>query len=394
MPKSSQQKIKEITILGSTGSIGKSALEIVRAFPDSFKVFGLATHSNLIEITKQISEFQPQCVSIFDKEVARKISKEFPQIKVLSGNEGITELATQKVDILLCAIVGASGLHPILKGIEYNRNIAIANKEPIVMAGGLITSKAREFSSILIPVDSEHSAIFQCLMGNKKEDVYAIYLTASGGPFYRKPSEELDFVTPEEALNHPTWKMGKKISIDSATLMNKGLEIIEAMWFFGLQENQIEVLIHPQSIIHGLVEFKDGSILAQLGPTDMKIPIMFSFTYPERAQIPLKRLDVQTLSTISFESPNLTKFPCLKLAKEVAKIGGLAPTVLNASNETAVQAFCERKIKFTQIYEVVARTLDLFDFSNYHYDLDTILQVDEMARIKSSNIIREISQKN
>ncbi len=383
---------KKITILGSTGSIGKSALDIIRTFPDHLKVIGLATHSNVTEIRKQIIEFQPQYVGIFDEKVAIEITNEFPQITVLAGKEGIIELATKEVDILLCAIVGASGLHPILKGIEYNRNIAIANKEPIVMAGGLITSKAKKYSTKLIPVDSEHSAIFQCLMGNKKNDVRTIYLTASGGPFYRKPTEELEFVTPEEAINHPTWKMGKKISIDSATLMNKGLEIIEAMWLFDLQENQIEVLIHPQSIVHGLVEFKDGSILAQLGPTDMKIPIMFSFTYPDRAPVPLKRLDIHTLSAITFETPNLTKFPCLRIAKEVAKTGGLAPTVLNASNEVAVQAFCDRKIKFTQIYDVVAKTLEEFDFSNYHYNLDTILEIDKLTRVKSANIIEKISQ--
>ncbi|MCX8064816.1 MAG: 1-deoxy-D-xylulose-5-phosphate reductoisomerase [Candidatus Hydrogenedentes bacterium] len=391
MAKETNKEAKTITILGSTGSIGKSALEIIRACPNKFKVYGLATHSNFDEIVKQIIEFRPQCVGVYDEEIAKKITLKFPHLKVFSGKNGIIELATKKVDVLLCAIVGASGLHPLLKGIEYNKNIAIANKEPIVMAGGLITSKAKKYFSTLIPVDSEHSAIFQCLIGNKTEYLHRIFITASGGPFYNRPIKELELVTPEEAVNHPKWKMGKKISIDSATLMNKGLEIIEAMWLFDLQESQIEVLIHPQSVVHGLVEFKDGSILAQLGPTDMKIPIMFSFTYPERAPVALKKLDIRTLSNLTFSIPDFKKFPCIKIAKEVAKIGGVAPSILNASNEIAVQAFCERKIKFTQIYEVVEKTLNSFNFSSYQYDLDTILEVDNLARIKSLEIVEKIS---
>lgn len=378
---------RTVTILGSTGSIGKNALDVIRSLPDQFKVSGLATHSNLEEIRNQIKEFSPQYVGIYDEKIAEEIKGEFPHITVFAGKDGIIELASQKVDILLCAIVGASGLHPLLKGIEHNKKIAIANKEPIVMAGGLVISKAKKLGATLIPVDSEHSAIFQCLIGNKIEYIHKVYLTASGGPFYNRPYTELEFVSPEEAANHPRWKMGKKISVDSATLMNKGLEIIEAMWLFELEAQQIDVLIHPQSIVHGMVEFKDGSILAQLGPTDMKIPIMFSFSYPERAPFPLKTLDIHSLSNLTFDLPDLKKFPCLRIAKEVAQLGGIAPAVLNASNETAVQAFCERKIKFTQIYEVVEKVLHSFDFSNYQYDLETIIEVDRLARIRSLEII-------
>lgn len=384
---------KKITILGSTGSIGRSALEVIRSFPERFKVVGLSAYSNIELLKKQIQEFKPKFVSVSDNNKAKELSREFKELTVFSDVEGLKQIASIKVDIVLCAIVGAVGLEPLLKAIENKNDIAIANKEPLVMAGGLITKKAKDFNIKLIPVDSEHSAIFQCLLGQDINKVEKIYLTASGGPFYNKSMKELESVTPSEAIKHPTWNMGKKISVDSATLMNKGLEIIEAMWLFGLNEDRIDVVIHPQSIIHGLVEFSDGNMLAHLGPTDMKLPILFSFTYPERAEKTVKRINIKELSNLSFDYPDIKKFPCLRIARNVAKNGGLQPTILNASNEVAVQAFCEDKIRFTDIYKVIDKTLgqNLY-INNNNYDLETILKVDQEIRIKTNEIIKKLTK--
>lgn len=386
-------KQKEITILGSTGSIGRSALEVIRAFPDKFKVVGLSAHSNIEILKKQIHEFQPKYISIPDNNKAQELQKEFKRVTVFSGSEGLKQISSIKSDMVLCAIVGAVGLEPLLSAIENRNDIAIANKEPLVMAGGLITKKAKDNRVKLIPVDSEHSAVFQCLLGQDINTVEKIYLTASGGPFYNSSIKELERVTPSEAIKHPTWNMGKKISVDSATLMNKGLEIIEAMWLFGLEESRIDVVIHPQSIIHGLVEFTDGNMLAHLGPTDMKLPILFSFTYPERAVKALKRINIKELSNLSFDYPDDRKFPCLKIARTVARNGGLQPTVLNASNEVAVESFCEGKIRFTDIYKVVDKILEQdFYINNKNYDLETILKVDREVRIKSSELIKKLTK--
>ncbi|MGC8845165.1 MAG: 1-deoxy-D-xylulose-5-phosphate reductoisomerase, partial [Candidatus Hydrogenedens sp.] len=349
---------KKITILGSTGSIGRSALEVIRSFPEQFQVVGLSAYSNIELLKKQIREFNPQYITVFNEKSIHELRDEFSNLVIYSGIEGLKQISSIKVNIVLCALVGAVGLEPLLTAIESENDVALANKEPLVMAGGLITQKANSTSVKLIPVDSEHSAIFQCLIGHDINTVEKIYLTASGGPFYNRSIKELENVTPEEAIKHPTWDMGKKISVDSATLMNKGLEIIEAMWLFGLREDKIDVVIHPQSVIHGLVEFSDGNMLAHMGPTDMKVPILFSFTYPERALKPLKRINIKELSDLSFDYPDERKFPCLKLARTVAKKGGLHPTVLNASNEVAVQAFCEGKIRFTDIYRIVDKTLE------------------------------------
>ncbi len=389
--RTSQQK--KITILGSTGSIGRSALEVVRSFPEKFRVIGLSAYSNIELLKKQIYEFEPEFVSVPDNNKVKELQKEFSRLTVFSGTEGLKRISSIRVDIVLCAIVGAVGLEPLLMAIENKNDIAIANKEPLVMAGGLITQKAKEYCVKLIPVDSEHSAIFQCLLGQDIKTVEKIYLTASGGPFYNKSVKELEKVTPSEAIKHPRWDMGKKISVDSATLMNKGLEIIEAMWLFGLEEHRIDVVIHPQSIVHGLVEFSDGNMLAHLGPTDMKLPIMFSFTYPERASKPLKKINIKELSNLSFDYPDEKKFPCLKIARIVARNGGLQPTILNASNEVAVQAFCDGKIRFTDIYKVVDKILgeNLYT-NNDNYGLDNILKVDQEVRIKSNEIIKKLTK--
>lgn len=390
---SQRSKEKKITILGSTGSIGRSALEVIRSFRDQFKVIGLSAYSNIDLLKKQINEFEPEFISVPDGNKAKELQKEFKQLKVFSGSEGLKQISSIKSDIVLCAIVGAVGLEPLLSAIENKNDIAIANKEPLVMAGGLITKKAKDNSVKLIPVDSEHSALFQCLLGQDINTVEKIYLTASGGPFYNSSIKELERVTPSEAIKHPTWNMGKKISVDSATLMNKGLEIIEAMWLFGLDESRIDVVIHPQSIIHGLVEFTDGNMLAHLGPTDMKLPILFSFTYPARAVKPLKRINIKELSNLSFDYPDDRKFPCLKIARTVARNGGLQPTVLNASNEVAVESFCEGKIRFTDIYKVVDKILEQdFYIDNKNYDLETILKVDREVRIKSNELIKKLTK--
>ncbi|HOV34202.1 MAG TPA: 1-deoxy-D-xylulose-5-phosphate reductoisomerase [Candidatus Hydrogenedens sp.] len=382
---------KKITILGSTGSIGCNALEVIRSFPDKFKVVGLSAHSNIALLKKQIKEFQPEFVVIDNLTAVSHLKHEFNGLNILYGEEGLNQIASVKVDILLSAIVGAIGLCPLLAAIESNNNIALANKEPLVMAGKLITQKAYEHSVKLIPVDSEHSAIFQCLMGQDINKVEKIYLTASGGPFYNKSTKELENVTPDEAIKHPTWKMGKKISVDSATLMNKGLEIIEAMWLFDLDEKQIDVVIHPQSVVHGLVEFVDGNILAHFGPTDMRLPILFSLTYPDRTVSPLKKLNIKELSNLTFDYPDTKKFPCLQIARTVAKTGGIVPTILNASNEVAVQAFCEGRVKFTDIYKVVQEALDKISYTQENYDLETILQIDKETRKISYDIIKQLT---
>lgn len=383
---------KKITILGSTGSIGRSALEVIRSFPEYFQVVGLSAYSNIDLLKKQIREFKPQYISVSDKKHLQELQYEFSNLTIYSGLEGLKRISSIKVDIVLCAIVGAVGLEPLLTAIESKNDIALANKEPLVMAGRLITQKANNYSVKLIPVDSEHSAIFQCLMGQDISTIEKIYLTASGGPFYNRSIKELENVTPQEAIKHPTWNMGKKISVDSATLMNKGLEIIEAMWLFGLEENKIDVVIHPQSIVHGLVEFSDGNMLAHLGPTDMKLPILFSFTYPERTLKPLKRINIKELSNLSFDYPDEKKFPCLKLARTVAQKKGVQPTVLNASNEIAVQAFFEGKIRFTDIYRIVEKTLEENSYTNFNDDnLEIILNIDHEIRKKTFEIIKKLT---
>ena len=391
--KSQTTKQKKITILGSTGSIGCNALDVVRSFPEQFKIIGLSAYSNIDLLKKQIKEFKPQFVSVADENSAYNLEKEFKNITIFTGKEGLKQISIIKVDIVLCAVVGAIGLEPLLNAIENKNNIAIANKEPLVMAGRLITKKVKEHAVKLIPVDSEHSAIFQCLIGHDVNTVEKIYLTASGGPFYNKSIKDLEKVTPAEAIKHPRWSMGKKISIDSATLMNKGLEIIEAMWLFGLQESKIDVVIHPQSIVHGLVEFFDGNMLAHLGPTDMKLPILFSFTYPERSLKSIKKINIKELSNLTFDYPDEKKFPCLKIARIVAQGGGLQPTVLNASNEVAVQSFCEGKIRFTDIYKVVEKVLEQNLYTNCNnYNLETVLNVDKEVRKKTHETIRQLTK--
>lgn len=368
-----------VTILGSTGSVGLSALEVIRAHPDRFEVIGLAAGRSVDAMLEQVHEFAPAFVAMADEAAATKLSDSGTAAQVLSGPEGVSELAAADVDVVLCAIVGAAGLGPVISAIDAGNRIALANKEPMVMAGRLITERARKCGVEILPVDSEHNAIFQCLHGNRMEEVHKVHLTASGGPFYKRRPEELDHVTPAEATSHPTWNMGAKISVDSATLMNKGLEIIEARWLFDLPLDKINVLIHPRSIVHSLVEFVDGSILAHLGVTDMKLPIQFALTWPERVESPIARLDLTAMGALTFAPPDFNQFPCLALARSAAQRGGTAPAVLNAANEEAVAAFRREELGFTGIARVVEEVLSNMVINN-DTDLPTVLVADAEAR--------------
>lgn len=373
---------RRITILGSTGSIGRSALDVVRHYPERFQVVALAAHSNAELLDAQIREFAPDFAAIVDREAASRVSVRSSHCTLLTGPEGLSEIAAVPVDIVLCAVVGAVGLSPILRAIDAGNRIALANKEPLVMAGPLIMERARSRKVEVLPVDSEHNAVFQCLHGHRIEDVQCIHLTASGGPFYGKPRESLAGVTPQQATRHPTWDMGAKISVDSATLMNKGLEVIEAMWLFGLSLDQVQVVIHPQSIVHSLVEFTDGSILAHLGLTDMKFPIQFALTWPERVPVPMGRLDLTTMRDLTFARPDFSEFPCLALALQAARMGGTAPAVLNAANETAVAAFCREQLEFLRISDVVREVLDE-SYISQEISLESVIAADQAARVRA-----------
>jgi 1-deoxy-D-xylulose-5-phosphate reductoisomerase len=368
-----------LVILGSTGSIGKSTLEVVRRYPDRFRVVGLSTNRKIDLLAQQIHEFSPEMVSVGDRASRESIQGLFSGLPVTEGASGLQELAGMDADVVVCGIVGAAGLLPVIRAIDAGRRIALANKEPLVMAGRLVMEHARRCGAEILPVDSEHNAVFQCLHGHRMEEVCCIHLTASGGPFYNKPRESLADVSPEQAASHPTWDMGAKISVDSATLMNKGLEIIEAKWLFGLPLEKIDVVIHPQSIVHSLVEFTDGSILAQLGVTDMKFPILFALTWPDRVPVAMERLDLARMGSLSFAKPDFREFPCLQLALEAARAGGTAPAVLNAANEVAVEAFCRNAIGFLHISEIVKRVLNAMPVEE-DSDFDTILAIDAAAR--------------
>ncbi len=354
--------MKRITVLGATGSVGRRALELCAHFPDLFRIEGLAARgSNPTLVAELCRAHRPKVLALTDEAaidvVMRTLSH--PRPEILSGARGLETLAREvDADVGLSAIVGGAGLLPTMAAIESGKAVAVANKEPLVMAGSLMTTAARRTKVSLLPVDSEHSAIFQCLEGQKRSQVHRILLTASGGPFRQTPKDGLAAVTVEDALNHPTWKMGAKITVDSATLMNKGLEIIEARWLFDVPAEQVQVVVHPQSIIHSMVEYVDGSVIAQLGVADMGIPILYALNYPDRLPWPDERLDLTRVGALTFEAPDVERFPCLRLAREALAAGGCAPTVLNAANEIAVAAFLGGHIRFTQIAELIARALD------------------------------------
>ena len=381
--------MENIAILGSTGSIGCSSLEVIEKLSHRFRIVGLAAGRNTRLLEKQVEKFKPKIVSVEKKEEADELKKRFKDgsVRVTFSQEGAEEVAGfEENDIVVSAITGIDGLKPTLAALRTGKKIALANKESMVVAGPLIKSLVQEFGSPIIPVDSEHSGVFQCLAKEKLESVQKVILTASGGPFFRKSAEEMKDVTLEEALNHPRWKMGKKVTVDSATLMNKGLELVEAHWLFGIEPKKLEVLIHPQSVVHSLVEMNDGSVLAQLSPTDMKVPIQYALTYPEREDSPLTSLDLSEIKSLEFFKPDVDKFPLLKLARMALEEGGSFPVVLNAANEVAVAAFLQKGIRFPEIAEIVSEAVENHKKKEVK-DLDDILLVDRETRLVTRNLM-------
>ena len=347
--------MKKIAILGSTGSIGTQTLEIVRENKD-IEVVGMAAGNNIHLLEKQIREFSPKVVAVWTEEKAKELRANISDldVKIVSGMDGLIEIAVlPQTEILVTAIVGMIGIRPTIAGIEAGKNIALANKETLVTAGHIIMPLAKKHGVSILPVDSEHSAIFQSLQGNEHKAIHKILLTASGGPFRNRKREELENIQVEDALKHPNWEMGRKITIDSSTLVNKGLEVIEAKWLFDVKMEQIEVVVQPQSIIHSMVEYVDGAIIAELGTPDMKLPIQYALYYPERRYLPGERLDFKKLSQITFEEPDMKTFYGLRLAYEAGKAGGSLPTVFNAANELAVSKFLNREIRYLEIPEII-----------------------------------------
>jgi 1-deoxy-D-xylulose-5-phosphate reductoisomerase len=352
--------VRRLAILGSTGSIGTSTLDLVTSFPERFAVATLAAGRNVDLLEKQALQFEPECVAVADPEAASELARRLgSRTRVVSGPDGLVEAAVHDgVDLVVSALVGAVGLAPTYAAVERGRDVALANKETLVVAGKHIMAASAASGSRVLPVDSEHNAVHQCLRGEKAEEVRRIWLTASGGPFRRHSLEALERVTAAEALCHPTWNMGPKITLDSATLMNKGLEVIEARWLFGLGPERIRVVIHPQSVVHSMVELVDGSFKAQLGITDMRHPIQYALSWPQRWNTKLRPFDPIETGALEFEAPDLDRFPCLALAYRALETDGAAPAVLNAANEIAGQAFLEGRIGFREIAELVAATLE------------------------------------
>ena len=382
--------MKNLSVLGSTGSIGINVLNIVRQFPDRFHILGLAAGRNVKLLSDQILEFKPKLISVIDEGHAEQLLTMLPSEfadRIVWGNQGnVAVAALDGVEMTICAVVGAAGLLPTIGAIEAGKDIGLANKETLVVAGRLVMQKVRDNRVRLLPIDSEHSAIFQALEAGRREDVSQLILTASGGPFLHTPKEDLLKVTCDEALNHPNWSMGKKISIDSATMMNKGLEVIEAHWLFGMEPQSIRVAVHPQSIVHSLVEYQDGSVLAQLGIPDMKIPIAYALSYPERIALGLKPLNLWQCSDLEFYEPDFTRFPALRLAFEALERGGTSSAVLNAANEVAVAAFLDMRISFPQISTIVEETMSSLE-NGQDLDLAVLIEADGEARKLAESLI-------
>ena len=379
--------MKKLILLGSTGSIGKNTIDIVRRFPDKFKLIGLAINKNIDLLRKQIREFSPEIVAVFSSNEGKIISDEFgSKIKVLYGNSSLKEISEfPDADTLVNAVVGEVGLAPTISGLKSGKDILLANKETMVAGGEIVTSLSKNMNKSIIPIDSEHSAIFQCLEGRDMRHVKNIILTASGGPFRRLGRIHFKNITIAQALKHPKWTMGQKITIDSATMMNKGLEVIEARWLFDIQYDRIKVVIHPQSVIHSLVEFIDGSILSQLGITDMRIPISHALAYPDRLSLDKKfHLDLPKTNKLTFHEPDFRKFPCLALAYEAGKLGGNAPAIINSANEEAVYYFLKGHIKFTSIPKLIEKSL-----SNVPYIKSPSLQDIIASSLESREEVRK-----
>jgi len=383
---------KRVVILGSTGSIGESALKVARDIPDRMEVVGLAAGRSAQALLAQAAEFRPRAVALYDPTELDAIRGHLPVGTACHGGpEGLIKLATlPEADLVLISIIGTAGLAPALAAIRAGKTIAVASKEILVMAGEEVTREAAKHNVPILPVDSEHNAIFQCLVGEQARHIRRLILTASGGPFRKTPASELSKVTPAQALKHPTWNMGRKITIDSATLFNKGLEMIEARWLFGVPMNQVDVVVHPQSIVHSLVEFVDGSQLAQLSHSDMCFPIQYAVTYPDRLPNRLKPLCLAEMGSLTFEAPDPEKFPALRLAREAGMTGGTLPAVLNAANEIAVPAFLDGKILFPAIWHTVEAVMKQHQ-TVQHPTLDQILQADAWARVAAQEEVRKVA---
>lgn len=380
--------MREISILGSTGSIGTQTLEVIENLND-IKIAGISGNLNIELLEKQVRKFQPRFVAVMDEIQAEKLKNRLvgTNTQVLSGMEGLIQVATiDSVDTVVTSVVGNVGLKPTFEAISAGKNIALANKETLVSAGQLVMDLAKKKGISIYPVDSEHSAIFQSLQGNEGNSIRRILLTASGGPFRGKKKRDLLHITAADALKHPNWSMGKKITIDSATLMNKGLEVMEAKWLFGVSTDKIEVLVHPQSIMHSAVEYEDGAIIAQMGEPDMKVPIQYALTYPKRIKSPFPKVDFTKRNQLTFEKPDLETFPCLALAYHALEIGGTLPAVLNGANEIAVEKFLKEKITFLQISELIEQTMNAYTVK-YEYTLEDLLEADAWARKYASSLI-------
>jgi 1-deoxy-D-xylulose-5-phosphate reductoisomerase len=382
--------LKSISVLGSTGSIGSQTLEVVSQFPDKFRVVGLCAGKNVNVLRNQILRFNPQVVSVQNEKdaVALSIELRSKSIEVLWGEKGADSVAALPgANLVVSAMVGASGLKPTLAAVKSGKNIALANKEAFVMAGKILIRESRKHKVSVVPIDSEHSALFQALGTNKKEFVKRLILTASGGPFYNFPKEKLGSVSVEMALNHPTWKMGKKITIDSATLMNKGLEVIEANWLFEIPSERISVWIHPQSVVHSMVEYIDGSVIAQMSVADMKIPISYALSYPERTQMDGYENFLETFRYLTFEEVDFERFPALCLSYRAIEEGGTMPAVMNAANEIAVGAFLKMRLKFIEIIKIVKRVMEMHKTLPGD-ELEEILECDTWARKTAESLIK------
>lgn len=379
--------MKNVVLLGSTGSIGKSTIKVVQDLSDRLRIVGLAAGNNISLLLEQTKLLKPNAISIKEEQNAKKLREILgSSTRVYSSDEGLLQLATMpEADIVLIAIVGTSGLQPAIAALRSGKDIAVASKEILVMAGETVMEEARKQGRRVLAVDSEHSAIFQCLEGRPHNSIRKLWLTASGGPFRKTPAEKFADITLEEALKHPSWNMGKKITIDSATLFNKGLEMIEARWLFDVEIDRVAVVVHPQSVVHSLVEFIDGSILAQLSTPDMCLPIQYALTYPERIESRRVQTNLAKITSLSFEEPDESRFPALSIARKAAKIGGTMTAVLNAANEVAVDAFCQRKIRFIDIPQIVAETMESHK-PILHPELKDILSADDWARQKAQSL--------
>jgi 1-deoxy-D-xylulose-5-phosphate reductoisomerase len=376
--------LKNISILGVTGSIGSQTLDVIRNSNNEIKLIGISANKNYEKIIDIIKEFNPKYVAMMDtksyEEVKKYCEENNSNIKVLQGLEGLNEIATLKeIEIVVTSVVGMIGLIPTVKAIRAKKHIALANKETLVVAGEIVMKEARENGVNILPVDSEHGAVFQSLLGNNPKEVNKIILTASGGPFRGKKREELENITPEQALKHPKWNMGQKISIDSSTLVNKGLEVIEAHFLFGVPYSNIQVVIHPESIIHSMVEYIDGSVIAQLGSTDMRLPIQYALNYPKRQQAIAEKLDFYNLTSLNFQKPDMDTFRCLRLAYKAGNIGGNMPAIFNGANEIAVELFLDGKIRYLQIEEIISEAMDVFEFID-NPRLEEIIDIDKRVR--------------